>query len=279
MNRLTGKVALITGAARGQGRSHALHLAREGADVVAIDICDDLASVPYPMASADDLAETVEQVERLDRRVVAVQADVRSLPQLQEAVDRGVAEFGRLDVVVANAGICTIARTLDLEPDTWQEMIDVNLTGVWNTVRAAVPAIRAGGRGGSVVMTSSVSGLKAVEQLGHYTAAKHGVVGLAKTLAIELGPEFIRVNVLCPTNVDTDMINNEVIRKIFLSHLENPTREDALDPSSPYHAFHVMPIPWIEPSDVSEAVVFLASDAARFITGVALPIDAGVLVR
>jgi SDR family mycofactocin-dependent oxidoreductase len=279
MKRLAGKVAFITGAARGQGRSHALHLAREGADIIAIDVCEDIDTVPYSGATMDDFDETVRQVEDLDQRIVAVKADVRSLGQLQEAVSGGVEALGRLDIVVANAGICTIAKTLEIEPAMWQRMIDINLTGVWNTMKASVPIIRQGGRGGSVIITSSVSGLKAVPQLGHYTSAKHGVIGLAKTLAIELGSELIRVNVICPTNVDTDMINNDVVRKIFLSHLENPTREDALDPSSPYHDFHVMPIPWVEASDISEAVVFLASDAARYITGVTLPVDAGCVIK
>lgn len=279
MTRLAGKVAFITGAARGQGRSHALHLAREGADIIAIDICENVDSVPYEMATREDLDETVRAVEALDRRIVAVKADVRDVGQLEVAVEAGVSELGRLDIVVANAGICTIAPALEIDPVMWREMIDINLTGVWNTLKASVPAIRERSEGGSVIITSSVSGLKAVPQLGHYTAAKHGVVGIAKTLAIELGPERIRVNVVCPTNVDTDMINNDVIRKIFLSHLENPTREDALDPSSPYYDFHVMPIPWVEASDISEAVVYLASDAARYVTGITLPIDAGVLIK
>ncbi|MGE0217545.1 mycofactocin-coupled SDR family oxidoreductase [Mycolicibacterium sp.] len=279
MKRLAGKVAFVTGAARGQGRSHALHLASEGADIIAIDVCEDIDTVPYRGATTEDLDDTVRLVENLDQRIVAAKADVRSLDQVRDAVASGVQELGRLDIVVANAGICTIAKTLDIEPAMWQQMIDINLTGVWNTLKASVPSIREGGNGGSVIITSSVSGLKAVPQLGHYTSAKHGVVGLAKTLAIELGPEFIRVNVVCPTNVDTDMINNDVIRKIFLSHLENPTREDALDPSSPYHDFHVMPIPWVQASDISEAVVFLASDAARYITGITLPVDAGCLIK
>lgn len=279
MKRLAGKVAFISGAARGQGRSHALHLAREGADIIAIDICEDVDSVPYPLATQEDLGETVRAVEALDRRIVAAKADVRDLGQLEAAVRAGVDELGRLDIVVANAGICTIAPALEIDPLMWQDMIDINLTGVWNTLKASVPTVRAGGRGGSVIITSSVSGLKAVPQLGHYTSAKHGVIGLAKTLAVELGPELIRVNVVCPTNVDTDMINNDVIRKIFLPHLEHPTREDALDPASPYHDFHVMPIPWVEASDISEAVVYLASDAARYVTGITLPIDAGVLIK
>lgn len=279
MNRLAGKVAFVTGAARGQGRSHALHMAREGADIIAIDLCEPVVSVPYEMPTMADLDETVRQVEALDRRIIATKADVRSLEQLQAAVDEGVNELGRLDIVAANAGICTIAPALEIDPVMWQEMIDINLTGVFNTLKASIPSIQRGGNGGSVIVTSSVSGLKAVPQLGHYTSAKHGVIGLARTLAVELGPERIRVNVVCPTNVDTDMINNDVIRKIFLAHLDNPTREDALDPSSPYYDFHVMPIPWVEAADISEAVVYLASDAARYITGVALPIDAGVMIK
>ncbi|GAA5167978.1 MULTISPECIES: mycofactocin-coupled SDR family oxidoreductase [Amycolatopsis] len=279
MGRLDGKVAFVTGAARGQGRSHALHLAREGADIIAVDICEDVESVPYALATKADLDETVRAVEALGRRIFATKADVRDLARLEQAVQAGVAELGRLDVVVANAGICTIAPALEIEPLMWQQMIDINLTGVWHTLKASLPIVREQGEGGSIIVTSSVSGLKAVPQLGHYTSAKHGVVGLARTLAVELGQERIRVNVVCPTNVDTDMIDNDVIRKIFLAHLEHPTREDALDPSSPYHDFHVMPIPWVEASDVSEAVVYLASDAARYVTGITLPIDAGVLIK
>src|ERR1700761_315284 len=184
-DRVAGQVAFITGAARGQGRSHAIRLAQEGADIIAIDLCAQIDSVPYPMSTPDDLAETVKQVEALDRRIIATQADVRDYAAVKAAVDAGVAELGRLDIVSANAGISSMGRMDELPEQTWQDMIDTNLTGVWHAAKAAIPHLKAGGRGGAIVLTSSDAGLFAMENIGHYVSAKHGVVGLMRTLAIE----------------------------------------------------------------------------------------------
>jgi (+)-trans-carveol dehydrogenase len=273
--RVAGKVAFITGAARGQGRSHALRLAQEGADIIAVDHCADIETVGYPMATADDQAETVRQVEALDRRIVARQADVRDTESLRAALDAGVAELGRLDIVCANAGILSNGPSHELSEDTWGEMININLSGVWRTCKAAIPHLIAGGSGGSIVLTSSAAGLKGYANIAHYTAAKHGVVGLMKTLAQELAPHRIRVNTVNPTQVDTDMIQNEPMYHLFCPDIENPTREDFGAASA---ATILLPIDWVESIDVSNAVLFLASDEARYITGVALPVDAGALI-
>ncbi|KAF0960874.1 MULTISPECIES: mycofactocin-coupled SDR family oxidoreductase [unclassified Rhodococcus (in: high G+C Gram-positive bacteria)] len=279
MGKLEGKVALITGAARGQGRSHAARLAEEGADIIAIDICDQIATADHTMGTEEDLQETVKLVEKFDRRIVALKADVRDRAALEKAVAAGVGELGRLDIVSVNAGIASTSQVLDLGEQTWQDVIDVNLTGAWHTATATIPHIIAGGRGGSITFTSSAMGLTAVQNLGHYTSAKHGVLGLMKTLALELGPQFIRANAILPTNVDTEMIQNETIMKLFMPHLEHPTRKDAEQPDSNYTRANILPIPWVEPIDLSNALVFLASDDARYITGVALPVDAGFLLK
>jgi (+)-trans-carveol dehydrogenase len=277
MGRVEGKVAFITGAARGQGRSHALRLAQEGADIIAVDLCAQVGTVPYPMATPEDLAETVKEVEALDRRIIATQADVRDYDALRSAVDDGVAQLGRLDIVSANAGIAgTADGTSNLTEPEWQDMIDINLTGVWHATKATVPHLIAGGRGGSIILTSSAAGLMAYPNIGHYVAAKHGVVGLMRTLALELAPHSIRVNSLHPTQVDTPMIMNETIFRLFMPDQENPTREDFAPASQEMNA---LPIPWVEAVDISNALLFLASDEARYITGVTLPIDAGATIK
>lgn len=279
MGKLDGKVAFITGAARGQGRSHAVRLAQEGADIIAVDICEDIPNSPYPGATEADLAETVKQVEALGRRIVADKVDVRDLEGLGKVVDGGVAQLGRLDVVCANAGIAGITSTpqsvWEYDEPTWQTMIDINLTGVWTTVKVAVPHLIAN-QGGSVVLTSSAAGMKGYANIGHYVAAKHGVIGLMRTLALELAPHGIRANVVSPTQVDTPMIQNEAMRRLFRPDLEHPTREDFAPASQTIHALQV---PWVDPVDISNAVLFLACDDARYITGVALPVDAGALVK
>jgi SDR family mycofactocin-dependent oxidoreductase len=279
MGRVEGKVVLITGAARGQGRSHAVRFAEEGADIIAIDICEQIATAQHTMGTDEDLAETASLVEKLDRRIVTAKADVRDPGTLRAAVDAGVAELGRLDIVSANAGIVSMDRVLDMSMTMWQDMIDVHLTGLFHTVQAAVPHILAGGRGGSVVITSSASGLAGFENIGHYTAAKHGVLGLMKTLALELGSQAIRVNAVCPSNVGTKMILNDTMMRLFMPDLENPTVDDALAPGSSVRAMNVLDVPWMEPIDISNAVLFLASDEARYVTGVALPVDAGYLLK
>jgi (+)-trans-carveol dehydrogenase len=276
MGKLEGKVALITGAARGQGRSHAIRLAREGADIIAVDLCQQIESVPYDLATPEDLAQTVKEVEALDRRIVASEAAVRDSGALKGAVDRGVAELGRLDIVSANAGISSVGRADELAEQTWQDMIDTNLTGVWHTTKAAIPHLIAGGRGGAIVITSSAAGLMGLQNMGHYVSAKHGLVGLMRTLALELAPHSIRVNSLHPTTVDTDMIQNDATYQLFRPDLEHPTVEDA---GEAFLSLNVLPVKWVEPIDISNALLFLVSDDARYITGVTLPIDAGTLLK
>ncbi|MGC4963221.1 mycofactocin-coupled SDR family oxidoreductase [Gordonia sp. DT101] len=276
--RLEGKVAFISGAARGQGRSHAVRLASEGADIIAVDVCGPVtADSAIAAATSADLAETVELVKGQNRRIVATEVDVRDYDALKAAVDNGVEQLGRLDVVVANAGIGNGGETLDKTSESdWQDMIDVNLAGVWKTVKASVPHLLASGNGGSVVLTSSVGGAKAYPNTGHYIAAKHGVIGLMKSFAVELGAESIRVNSVLPTNVNTPMFMNEGTMKLFRPDLENPGPEDMKIVAQ---MMHVLPIGWVEPEDISNAVLFLASDESRFITGVALPVDGGSLLK
>jgi (+)-trans-carveol dehydrogenase len=276
MTRLEGKVAFVTGAARGQGRSHAIRLAEEGADIVAVDITAQIDSVPHQMGTADDLAETVEAVEALNRRIVASQTDVRNYDALKAALDDGVARLGRLDIVAANAGIVSYGTAEELTEQAWRDLIDVDLTGVWHTVKAAIPHLRAAG-GGSIVITSSAAGLKGQQNTGHYAAAKHGVVGLMRTLANELAPDMIRVNTIHPGAVDTPMIQNEAAYHLFLpGHQGDITREEV---APILQTVNALPIPWTEPVDISNAVLFLASDEARYITGATLAVDAGVLVK
>ncbi|SDZ13504.1 (+)-trans-carveol dehydrogenase [Geodermatophilus africanus] len=279
MGRVEGKVALITGAARGQGRSHAIRLAEEGADIIAIDICEHIPSALHTMGTEEELNETVQQVEKLDRRIVAKKADVRNREALGAAIAEGVQELGRLDIVSANAGIASVNPVLEVSNAEWHDVIDVNLTGAWHTAVEAIPHILAGGRGGSVIFTSSAAGVDVVPNLGHYNASKHGIIGLMKTLAIELGPQSVRVNAIAPTNVDTPMLVNDKLMKLFMPHLESPTRADAEAEGSNYRAVNAIPIPWVDPIDISNALLFLASDEARFITGIVMPVDAGFLVK
>src|SRR3984957_919687 len=241
--RVAGKVAFITGAARGQGRSHAIRLAEEGADIIAVDISRDYATVPYPMATEADLAETVKEVEALDRRIVATQADVRDYGAVKAALDDGVAQLGRLDIVAANAGIFSFGKADVLEEQTWQDMIDVNLTGVWHAAKAAIPHLKAGGRGGSIVLTSSTAGLMPFENMAHYTSAKHGVVGLMRVLAVELAPDFIRANSVYPTSVNTDMIHNVATYELFAPDLapEQRTKEVL---GERFQTLNALPIKW-----------------------------------
>lgn len=274
--RVYGKVAFITGAARGQGRSHAIRLAQEGADIIAVDLCDQVASVPYRMSAPADLAETVKEVAALDRRIVAAEADVRDYDALKKVLDDGVAELGRLDIVSANAGIVSSGGSAELAEQSWQDTIDINLTGAWHTAKAAIPHLIAGGRGGSIILTSSVAGLRGMQNIPHYVSAKHGIVGLMRTLALELASHSIRVNSLHPATVATDMVLNDGTYRLFRPDLENPTVDDAAET---FLAFTALPVKWAEPIDISNALLFLASDEARYITGVTLPIDAGFLIK
>ena len=275
--RVEGKVALVTGAARGQGRSHAVRLAAEGADIIAVDICQTFDRSPALGATAEDLAETADLVKNLNRRIVTAEVDVRDFAALAAAVDSGVEQLGRLDIIVANAGIGTTGVKLHkMDDELWQEMIDINLSGVWKTVKAGVPHLLAGGRGGSVVLTGSVAALKAYPHTGHYVAAKHGVVGLMRSFAVELGQHSIRVNSVHPTHDNSPMLMNEKTYRMFRPDLENPGADD-LAPIC--RTFHMLPIPWVTPEDISNAVLFLASDEARYITGVSLPVDAGSCLK
>jgi (+)-trans-carveol dehydrogenase len=274
--RVRGKVAFITGAARGQGRSHAVRLAEEGADIIAVDVPGAVPSLSaYPVATAEDLAETVRQVEALDRRVVAHEADVRDAAALKAALDDGVAQLGGLDIVVANAGIYQPVPTLEMNDTAWQETIAINLTGVWHTVQAALPHLIAGG-GGSVILTSSVLGLRGAANSIHYSAAKHGVVGIMRSVAGEFAGQRIRVNSVHPTLVNTVMVQNEQTWSMFDPENPHPTRESA---APIFQTVNALPVPWVEPVDISNAVLFLASDEARYITGVTLPVDAGALLK
>jgi SDR family mycofactocin-dependent oxidoreductase len=276
MGKLEQKVAFITGAARGQGRAHAVKMAQEGADIIAIDLCAQIDSVGYPMSTPEDLAETVKLVEDQDRRIVAQQADVRNRAALQAAVDAGIAEFGRLDIVVANAGIAPVFGTTGLAADAWTDAIDVLLTGVYLTLDVAVPTIVAQDQGGSIVITSSTAGLKGIGRnlaatspgMIGYTAAKHGVVGLMRLYANLLAPHRIRVNTLHPTGVNTPMVVNEQFNR-FLE--EFPNAGDAMQ--------NALPVQLVEPEDIANAAAWLCSDEARYITGVTLPVDAGFTVR
>ncbi|MCA4719911.1 mycofactocin-coupled SDR family oxidoreductase, partial [Mycobacterium avium] len=226
--RVEGKVAFITGAARGQGRSHAVRLAQEGADIIAVDICAPISSnSQIPPSTPDDLAETADLIKGLDRRIVTAEVDVRDYDALKAAVDSGVEQLGRLDIICANAGIGNGGQTLDkTSEDDWRDMIDVNLSGVWKTVKAGVPHLISQGHGGSIILTSSVGGLKAYPHTGHYIAAKHAVVGLMRTFAVELGQHFIRVNSVHPTNVNTPMFMNEGTMRLFRPDLKNPGPDD-----------------------------------------------------
>jgi SDR family mycofactocin-dependent oxidoreductase len=271
MGNLEGKVAFITGAARGQGRAHAVRLAADGADVIALDICRDIDSIDYPNASPDDLDETVKLVENQGRRVVARQADVRDGDAVDKVVAEGLREFGRLDIVIANAGVIRLGSGGDRR-QTFRDIVDVNLIGVWNTVEAALPALIDGGRGGSIVLTSSSAGLKGTgtDRAGGqaYTAAKRGLVGLMQVWANELAQYSIRVNTIHPTGVATGMVMNETMAALLEA---NDTAVSAMQ--------NALPIQILMPEDIAGAVAFLVSDEAKFITGTAWPLDAGFAVR
>jgi len=275
--RLQGKVAFISGAARGQGRAHAGRMAEEGADIIAFDAAGPVPSQGAPAASVADLDETVRQVEKLDRRIVAHRADASDLDAVTAVLDQGLTEFGRIDIVVANAGVqgnpAPIAQT---SAEEWQGVLATNLTGVFNTVRAAVPHLIDGGRGGSISLVSSSIALRAQPGLGPYGSAKTGVIGLMRALALELGEHSIRVNSIHPTTVNTPMLINDINFRLFRPDLENPQLEDVVPV---YRTLNVLPVPWVEAEDIANAVIFLASDEGRYITGVTLPVDAGYALK
>jgi len=275
-NRVQGKVAFITGAARGQGRSHAIRLAEEGADIIGIDLCMQVDTVPFAMATREDLEETKQLVEKLGRRMIASEVEVRDAAGVRKAVATGIAELGHLDIVVANAGIWSHGRAEKMSEQMWHDMIDINLTGVWNTCQAALPHLMDAGQGGSIILISSNAGLRGNANSVHYVAAKHGVVGIMRGLAVECAPHWIRVNTVHPTTVNTGMVLNDAMLKLFRPNLQAPTAEDAIPAFTNYN---MLPVPWVESIDISNAVLFLASDEARYITSVSLPVDAGATQR
>lgn len=266
--RVAGKTAFVTGAGRGQGRSHAIRLAEEGADIIAIDICENYDSIPYVMATEQDLADTAKQVEALDRRAIARKVDVRDLDALTQALAEGVAELGRLDIVVANAGIATCQPWQDVTPEVWRDTLDTNLTGVWNTMTAAAPHLIRGG-GGSIICMSSSAGIKGMPFFAPYAAAKHGVVGVARSMANELARYMIRVNTVHPNGVNTPMI----------AGLGGSAALLGKDPDLAPIMTNALPVELVQPRDVSNAVLFLASDEAQYVTGLELTVDCGNAIR
>ena len=279
MGTLEGKVAFVTGAARGQGRSHAIRLAQEGADIIAVDICETFDSMNYPLATPEDLAQTVKDVEALDRRIVAAQGDVRDKSQLKAVLDAGLAEFGRLDIVVANAGVTAMKSPTTVQ--AFIDGIDVDLVGVLNTVAVTVPHL---GAGASIIVTGSTAGLMkglidnpATGPGGAgYAWAKRTIASYVEAIALQLAPHMIRVNAIHPTNVNTALLHNDDIYRAFRPDLENPTREDAM---AVFPLMQAMPIPYIEPNDVSELVAFLASEKSRYLTGMNIRLDAGAMLK
>lgn len=271
MGRFDGRVAFISGAARGQGRSHAVRFAREGADVIGFDICADIPTAGYPLATADDLAETVREVERYDRRMVTARADVRDFAAVRAAFEQGLDQLGRVDFVLCNAGIVSILEADD-PARAFRDVVEVNLMGVWNTVQAALPTLLDQGEGGSIVLTSSVAGLKGVggPSAGGdgYVSSKHALTGLMRNLATNYSPRGIRVNTVHPTGVATPMVLNERMAQILRD------MPDAIGATS-----NLMPVDILQPADISDAVAWLCSDEARYVTGVNLPVDAGATVK
>jgi SDR family mycofactocin-dependent oxidoreductase len=268
MGRLAGKVALVTGAARGQGRNHAVRLAAEGADIIAIDVPGSYETLDYPLSTPDDLATTAAAVEAQDRRVVSRQADIRDPGAISAAVAEGVAELGRLDIVVANAGVCALHAWDEVTPALWQEIVETNLTGTWNTIRATIPPLIAAG-GGSIICIGSTSALKGTPFFAPYVAAKHGVRGLAHAMANELARHSIRVNTVHPAGVKTQLTAG-------LTRLDELIATDP--PLGPIFT-NALPTQWVEPDDISNAVIYLASDESRFVTGTDLRVDAGNTAR
>ena len=274
--RFEGKVVFVSGVARGQGRNHAIRFAQEGAHIIGFDLCHDLEHAPYPLATEEDLAETVRLVEAAGGAMHAEVADVRDWDAVKRVSKAGLERFGRIDVVLANAGTYAPMPVQFVAPDSWNETIDVNLTGVFHTVKAGIRSMVERNEGGAVVITSSTAGLKGFYGAPAYNAAKHGVVGLMRSLALELAPNQIRVNSVHPTSVGTPMILNEVFPKLVRMDLPDPGVDDAAEF---LRTMQPMDVPWIDPDDVSNAVLFLSSEEARYITGTTLAVDAGALQK
>lgn len=275
MASLDGKVAVVTGAARGQGRAHALTLARNGADVVIIDTDPGaMSTIPYPMPMEEDLLDTARQAEALGRRVLVVRADVRGQGQLDEAVARAVAEFGRLDILIANAGVLSHRPFWELTDAEWSEVVDTNLTGVWHSAKAVAPQMIKQGSG-AIVMTASINALEPGRDYAHYTAAKHGVIGLMKTVALELAPYGIRCNAVCPGVVDTPMVDWQGAYDMFAGH-PGGTRENLVQAGRRYHVLNGFGP--LDPQVVADAALWLVSDGSAVVTGAAVPVDAGHMI-
>jgi SDR family mycofactocin-dependent oxidoreductase len=273
---LEGRVAFVTGAARGQGRAHAIRLAEDGADIIAVDSCRPISdTITYPMPTSDDLAETVAAVESTGRKVLAREVDIRDLAAQQQVVADGVEQFGRLDIVVANAGVLSWGRLFEMSEDQWDTVIEVNLSGTWRTIRAAVPAMIEAGNGGSIVIVSSSAGLKATPGNGHYSASKHGLVGLTNALAIEVGEFGIRVNSIHPYSIDTPMVEAEAMREIFGKY---PAFLHSFSPM-PYHPVNHAGKKglkeFMSPEEVSDVVSWLAGDGSATISGSQIAVDRG----
>ncbi|MEB3371730.1 mycofactocin-coupled SDR family oxidoreductase [Saccharopolyspora mangrovi] len=276
MKRFEGKVVFVTGVARGQARQHAVRFAREGAHIVGLDLADDISTVHYPSASRADLDETARLIETEGGKHVLHQGDVRDQAAIDKAVQDGLERFGRIDIVLPMAGITSLGALWELSDEQWNEMIGINLTGVWRTLRATIPHVIAGESGGSIVLTGSIAGLMGMPYLGHYTASKHGINGIMRSLANELAPHAIRVNSVNPTNVATPMIHNDATYQHFCPDVHGATQQDAIPV---FQSYNLLQTPWIEPDDVSNAVLWLCSEEARYLTGVALPVDTGTTVK
>jgi SDR family mycofactocin-dependent oxidoreductase len=276
MGKFDGKVVFITGGARGQGRSHALAFAREGADIVITDLAKQTSTIPYAMSTEDNLNETTEAVESLDRRCVSIVADARDSNAMRDATQAAVEEFGKLDILIVNHGVVSLSPIADMSDETWDDTISTNLTGVFKTIRAALPHMVKQGSG-RILVTASMAAAMGIPTIGHYVASKWGVVGLVKSVALEVAKHNITVNAVSPTNCNTDMIHHDAFYKLFAPDLENATREQVA-PS--FASLHPLPdVPWIEPIDISNAMLFLASDEARFITGEVMHVSAGWIVQ
>jgi SDR family mycofactocin-dependent oxidoreductase len=271
MGRFDDKVVFVTGGAKSQGRSHALAFAKEGADIVVCDIARQLGTIPHTMGTQADLDETARMVEKLDQRCLAITADVRDTAEINGAVERAVSELGKVDILLANAGVLSLTTVADMTDDQWNEVVDTDLTGVFKAIRAVIPQMVAQNYG-RIIATSSMAGRTGLPTVAHYCAAKWGVIGLVKSVAREVAANGVTVNCVCPTNTDTDMIHNAPFYALFAPGVDNPTREDVLPG---FTSLNAIPVPWIETIDISNAMMFLASDEARYITGEALHVSAG----
>ena len=271
MGRFDDKVVFITGGAKSQGRAHAVAFAQEGADIVICDIAQQLSTIPHTMGTQADLDETARMVEKLDQRCVSIVADVRSTEQMNAAVAQAEAELGKVDILLANAGVLSLTPVAEMTDEQWSEVVDTDLMGVFKAMRAVIPGM-VSRHYGRIIATSSMAGRTGLPTVAHYCAAKWGVIGLVKSVAREVAANGVTVNCVCPTNADTDMIHNAPFYGLFAPGVENPTREDV---TPGFMSLNAIPVPWIEAKDVTNCMLFLASDESRYITGEALHVSAG----